>query len=150
VKGVLDGYYQEKKRIETTMPKDGPDVVARAKLRAIVTTIRKLHVGHFFVDGNGRLNVVLMLNKLLLQEGFSPVILDDTWVFGGGFTVEALIVEVQKGMAAFSAAVGSSQTSASASSSSSYHEPAADHGAAPAQAAAGEPKAAGGSKPSAP
>jgi hypothetical protein len=84
--------------------------IAHAKLRAIVRTIRRLHVGHFFTDGNGRVNTFMMLNKLLLAEGFDPVILDDNWIFGGGFTVEQMVAAVTKGMATFRGAVAASRS----------------------------------------
>jgi Fic/DOC family len=73
----------------------------REKKRAIVKLIRALHVLHFFQDGNGRLNIMLLLNKLLIEQGFHPVILDNPAVFGGGMTLEQLIAEIDKGLAAF-------------------------------------------------
>jgi hypothetical protein len=73
-----------------------------AKLRRIVKTIRALHVGHFFGDANGRLNIFLLLNKLLIEEGFSPAILpNNPDVFGGLKTLDGLVQDVLKGMELF-------------------------------------------------
>lgn len=71
---------------------------AKAEVRAIVRLVRALHVYHFFADGNGRLNTMLLLNKLLIEKGFPPSIITDPAIFGGGFTVEELITDVHKGM----------------------------------------------------
>jgi hypothetical protein len=51
--------------------------VARAnndigRLTAIARVIRNLHIVHPFVDGNGRLNVYLLLPHLLMREGYYP------------------------------------------------------------------------------
>ena len=76
------------------------------KLRRIVRTIRSLHVGHFFGDANGRLNMFLLLKKLLQEEGFSPTILPrGPEVFGGLKTLDGLVADVLMGMAKFRAAV---------------------------------------------
>jgi hypothetical protein len=77
-----------------------------AKLTAIVKAIRALHVIHVFRDANGRLNIFVLLNKLLLQQGFRPVILPNgPEVFGGSYTIPELVLEVEAGMKAFGAAV---------------------------------------------
>jgi hypothetical protein len=39
-----------------------------------------------------------------MEEGFDPVIMDDTSVFGGGFNVEQLVGQVRRGMNTFSQA----------------------------------------------
>ncbi len=43
------------------------------RLHAIARLVRNLHVGHFHTDANGRLNMPLLLQFLLLQNGFHPV-----------------------------------------------------------------------------
>jgi len=68
--------------------------------------IRGLHVSHFFEDANGRLNTMLLLNRLLVEEGFPPVIMDDTSIFGGGFTASQLIGQVRRGVSNFGKASG--------------------------------------------
>ncbi|MCE3604317.1 DUF4157 domain-containing protein [Massilia sp. P8910] len=73
-----------------------------AKLKRIVTAIRSLHIGHFFGDANGRLHMFVMLNKFLVEEGFSPAILPrGPDVFGGLATVDALVADVLEGMRLF-------------------------------------------------
>ncbi len=79
------------------------------RLPAIVRAIRALHVGHFFEDANGRLNILVLLNKFLLEEGFSPVILEDPAVFGGSMSIRQLVTEVHKGMQNFHQASGKTQ-----------------------------------------
>ena len=92
VNTILKLYYDGRKSKETV----------DAKLRRIVKTIRALHVGHFFGDANGRLNIFLLLNKLLIEEGFSPAILpNNPDVFGGLKTLDGLVQDVLKGMKLF-------------------------------------------------
>lgn len=69
-----------------------------AQLRAIVRLVRALHVYHFFRDGNGRLNTMVVLNKLLLENGFPPAIVSDPAIFGGGRSVAQLVDDVHNGM----------------------------------------------------
>lgn len=71
-------------------------------LRAIVTLIRNLHVGHFFPDANGRVNIMLLLNYFLMENGFNPALLQQPpGIFGGGATVNELVQAVTEGMSAF-------------------------------------------------
>lgn len=75
-----------------------------SRLRAIVRVIRTLHVTHAFRDANGRLHVMLLLNKLLREQGFCPVVLPHgPEVFGGSYTLAELEHEVHQGMLAFQA-----------------------------------------------
>jgi len=75
---------------------------SRAMIRSIAKTIRALHVGHFFVDGNGRHNIFLLMNKLLVDGGFEPSILPNgPDVFGGLKTVDGLVKDMEEGMGAF-------------------------------------------------
>lgn len=81
-----------------------------AKLRAIVKVIRALHVIHAFRDANGRLHIMLMLNKFLTEEGFSPVLLEnDPEIFGGSYSVDELVDEVEEGMVNFRGLVSESK-----------------------------------------
>lgn len=68
------------------------------ELRAIVKAVRSLHVHHFFRDANGRLNTMVVLNKLLMESGFPPAILSDPAIFGGAFTIDELAKKVLKAM----------------------------------------------------
>jgi hypothetical protein len=72
-----------------------------AKLRAICKAVRALHVGHFFADANGRLNTMLILNQLLMEQGFSPAIVSDNSWFGGSKTLDTLVDMVKNGMVNF-------------------------------------------------
>jgi hypothetical protein len=74
------------------------------RLAIIARTIRALHVGHFFRDANGRLNIFVLLNKLLSDAGFCPVILPHgPEVFGGMKTIARLMEDIEDGMRAFRA-----------------------------------------------
>lgn len=84
---ILQNYYRE---------------LRGSRLEAIVRVIRTLHVTHAFRDANGRLHVMLMLNKFLREQGFCPVILPHgPEVFGGSYTIAELEDEVRQGMHAF-------------------------------------------------
>jgi hypothetical protein len=72
-----------------------------AKLKAICKAVRALHVGHFFADANGRLNTMLLLNQLLMEQAFSPSIVSDNSLFGGSKTLDQLVVMVKAGMDEF-------------------------------------------------
>ncbi|MBB6734387.1 hypothetical protein [Cohnella zeiphila] len=84
--------------------------VEEQKLYAIAGVIRELHVSHFFTDANGRLNTFLLLNRFLIEEGFSPVIMDDTSMFGGGFSIGQLVGQLKRGMNNFNDASGRERT----------------------------------------
>jgi hypothetical protein len=76
------------------------------RLQAIAKVIRALHVIHAFRDANGRLNIMLLLNKFLIENGFMPVILPhDPEVFGGSYSIDDLVTEIVLGMRAFREAV---------------------------------------------
>lgn len=72
-----------------------------AKLLAIVAACRKLEIGHFFSDGNQRTIVFVILNKLLLENNFLPVILEDPLVFDGYHSKRELLKDISQGMANF-------------------------------------------------
>lgn len=75
----------------------------KAKLVAIAETCRKLEVGHFFADGNQRTVAVLVLNKLLVENGFRPAVLSDRSVFRGALSARELVKEIKDGMKSFKA-----------------------------------------------
>lgn len=92
VQKILDRYNDDMDRAKTR----------HEALSAIARAVRALHVGHFFRDANGRLNMYVVLNKLLTDEGFSPVILPyGPEVFGGMKTVDELVKDIEDGMRAF-------------------------------------------------
>lgn len=90
---ILDRYYTE---VGAARTED-------AKLRAIVKAVRAIHVTHAFRDANGRLNVNILLNKFLLEQGFDPTILpaEGLGIFGGGFSLDQLTDAVRGGSAEF-------------------------------------------------
>ncbi len=93
IQQILDRYYDEVGAAEGQA----------GKLRAIVKAIRALHVTHGFRDANGRLNVNIMLNKFLLEQGFDPSIMPEQGlgVFGGAFDIDTLVGMVGEGMGRF-------------------------------------------------
>jgi hypothetical protein len=82
-----------------TRIKDAKDDIE--KLSMIVSLCRKLEIGHYFPDGNQRTIVFLILNKLLIENGFSPVILDDPSVFDGYHSKNELVQDVKTGIEYF-------------------------------------------------
>ncbi|MFJ9311135.1 hypothetical protein [Streptomyces cyaneofuscatus] len=69
-----------------------PDADDAAKLASIARTIRALHVVHPFQDGNLRSNVQVLLPKLLLEQGFRPVVPDNMYsLFQGGHSVQQMV-----------------------------------------------------------
>jgi hypothetical protein len=71
------------------------------KLRAIARLVRALHVGHYFHDANGRLNTMVLLNRLLTDAGFSPVLMNRTDIFGGAYSADELAAALETGITAF-------------------------------------------------
>jgi hypothetical protein len=69
-----------------------------AQARAIAKLVRVLHVYHFFRDANGRLNTMVVLNKLLMENGFPPAIVSDPAIFGGARTIDELVDDIAAGM----------------------------------------------------
>lgn len=92
VNGIFKDHYEG---IDST---DDPQV----KLNRIAQTVRSLHVGHFFGDANGRLNIMLLMNKMLVDEGFKPSVLPDgPSIFGGQKTIAGLVDNMERGMDEF-------------------------------------------------
>jgi len=67
------------------------------RLGAISIFLRSITIFHIFPDGNLR-TVLLLLNKLLVQNGLPTAILDDPNVFGGYYGTSEMIGEIKKGM----------------------------------------------------
>jgi len=103
IHNLFDAYYNEVREIGNA---PGPE---RRKLLAVARLVRALHVGHFFRDANGRLNTMLLLNRLLVDAGFSPVIMQRTEIFGGSFTADQLANSIEEGMRRFGNEVTAAQ-----------------------------------------
>jgi hypothetical protein len=90
---IFDRYYTEISKAKSKAE----------KLRAIVKAVRAVHVTHVFRDANGRLNVNILLNKFLVEQGFDPTVLppEGLGMFGGGFSIDDLVNAVEKGSAKF-------------------------------------------------
>lgn len=102
VNAIFTRYYRER---DAAKQLEGEGVQRRAVLKAIVRTVRSLHVGHFFADANGRLNTMLLLNKLLMAEGLPPAMLPDTSIFGGEKSADQLVAALISGLEKFIAEV---------------------------------------------
>jgi hypothetical protein len=87
---TLDAYYDEVAKATT----------ARDKMRAIVRCCQTLHQLHVFRDGNARTMEMLLLNRLLMEQGMWPTILEDPKAFKG-LTVDELVDEVEQGQLLF-------------------------------------------------
>lgn len=70
------------------------------KLVAIVKCVTDLEQAHVFADGNARTMVFLTLNKFLIENGFSPTMVEVPLSFGGLETKE-LCEMVEKGWETF-------------------------------------------------
>jgi hypothetical protein len=88
---VINKAYQE---ITTAKQQNNQDAV----IEAIIACCRGLGVIHPFRDANGRLIMFLILNKLLMEQGMPPTILDDQGLMIGKSKAEliALIKAGQK------------------------------------------------------
>ena len=85
--GLVDDVFQ---RHYDTVGQPGIDT--GGKLGSIASTVRALHVIHPFEDGNLRTNVQIVLPKLLLEQGFRPVVPDDMYtIFQGGHSVDQMV-----------------------------------------------------------
>ncbi|MEV0408531.1 hypothetical protein [Actinoallomurus sp. NPDC050550] len=78
---VLSRYYEEIGEARTD----------HDRLRAIGRVVRALQIIHPFGDANRRLNVHVLLPKLLLEQGFQPVVGSDmARLFQGGYSTEQI------------------------------------------------------------
>lgn len=90
---ILERYYEEISRAQGQRIPRSRDL---ARLRAIVRAARA------FTIAGGRLNGLLLLNKLLLEECFDPVIFEEPDALGGDGTLDELVARVVRGMNNFS------------------------------------------------
>lgn len=91
VKKIIDDYYQEIIGAKSNLD----------KLRIIVQFCRLLEIAHAFPDGNARTIGILLINKLLIQNGFAPTIFDNPSCIDA-FSIDEVIREIEKGQKHFS------------------------------------------------
>ena len=72
-----------------------------AHLAAIARLCRTLELLHTFPDGNGRTIYGLLLQKLLLEGGYGPVILDTPCTFDGYFCTAEMVGLIEAGFGRF-------------------------------------------------
>ena len=92
LEGIIKEYHQQ---MAGTISSD-------EKIKAIATVIHELELTHPFSDGNCRTFALIVLNKLLLQQGLTPVILEDPDRFDA-YSIEELSLEIRHGMDRFRA-----------------------------------------------
>ena len=71
-----------------------------AKLAEIAKCVQRLEQAHLFQDGNARTTGFLVLNKLLLENGFSPAMFADPNRFDANSTAE-LVQQIRQGQKTF-------------------------------------------------
>ncbi len=86
---ILERYYDEIRRARGMRSPRARDL---ARLRAIVRAARAWY------SLSGRLDALLLLNKLLLEECFDPVILEEGHGLTGTGTLDEAVAEVVRGM----------------------------------------------------
>jgi hypothetical protein len=97
---IIQAYDDEIGKVGSVDQRDDNDDEETAKLRAIVRCCQDLEQAHLFQDANCRTVGFMVLNKLLLQNGLDPVILDNPNRLDG-FSEEQLITFVREGQAKF-------------------------------------------------
>ncbi|WP_370147657.1 hypothetical protein [Streptacidiphilus sp. EB129] len=91
VSEVLDRFYEKLDAAKTT----------RERFKAIGWVVRTIHIIHPYDDTNRRLNVHVLLPRLLLAAGFKPVIFKDMEeLFQGGRSLEQIADALESGQAA--------------------------------------------------
>jgi len=91
IQQILDNLYQQLDKIP-----DDPQA-EDLKITAIVSAVQELEQIHPFQDANCRTFCLVLLNSLLMQQGYDPAIIDDPNKFDG-FSVEELVEVVKCGM----------------------------------------------------
>ncbi|UKE78452.1 flagellar biosynthesis protein FlhF [Xanthomonas graminis] len=71
-----------------------------SKLSAIARCCQDLERAHLFDDGNARTIGLLVVNKLLLENGLRPAMMEDPNRFDG-FSTDELVAEIKRGQATF-------------------------------------------------
>lgn len=98
MKKIINKYHKQKKIIEDE--KNAPLIQKSKILKAIAECIQNMCLLHPFRDGNTRIFAIITLNRLLLENQLSPVILYNPNRFEG-YTLDELIQEIETGMLAF-------------------------------------------------
>lgn len=70
----------------------------KSVIREIVNLCRSLEIFHPFSDGNQRTIAFVLLPKLLVENGCSLTILEDPFLFDGGFSTEEMVTQVYRGI----------------------------------------------------
>ncbi|MFG2845878.1 hypothetical protein ACGF12_22310 [Kitasatospora sp. NPDC048296] len=92
VQNALDRYYAEV----------GAATDDRGKLLAIAKVTRALQMIQPFTDANSRVNVSVLLQKFLIEQGFRPTVLTNSFeLFLGGYTTHEIADHLVEGMARF-------------------------------------------------
>lgn len=87
---ILDQYYRDL----------GLALDDSTRIRAIAVCIHELEITHSFYDGNGRSNMLMLLNKLLLENNLSPAILRYADRFDA-FSADELCDDIKNGQEIF-------------------------------------------------
>lgn len=94
VEGLLDDVF------DRFYGKLGTAQSPREKLKAIAWAVRTIHIIHPYADTNRRLNVHVLLPRLLMAAGFNPVIFKDMdELFQGGRSLEQVADVLESGQA---------------------------------------------------
>ena len=102
VNTILESYYQGREQ---------PNQTKHQRLREIARTVRALHVMRPKVGGNEQTHIFL-LNKWLVEEGFSSTILPNGFkVFEGVKTIDGIVKDMVEGMHSFKNEVDKSSKS---------------------------------------
>lgn len=101
---ILAQFYSEMRKIngkgdESHVPVDA-DSFDQQRLESIVRCTQRLEQEHPFPDGNLRTFAFLLMNKLLLDSGMTPCIIERPNMFDG-YDTQSLITEVKKGQQKF-------------------------------------------------
>lgn len=97
VDAALKKYNDNLTKIKSDVKMEGnPHELNKTKLMNIIEFIQTIEHLHPFLDGNGRTFCTIILNKVLLENGFRPVILENPNRFDG-FAPDELIQEIEKG-----------------------------------------------------
>ncbi|MFD2419621.1 hypothetical protein [Amycolatopsis pigmentata] len=82
---ILDTYYDDLEHAGTE----------HERLRALGRAVRNLLITHLFEDGNRRAGVHVMLQRLLLEQGFEPAIVPAR-LFKGGYSADEIAVALRR------------------------------------------------------
>ena len=91
VNQIFENYYHQIESARTE----------KQKLEAIGDLCRRLEIYHVFPDGNQRTIAFALLTKLLIENGFSPAILEYPTLFDGMFTLREIVQQIEQGMIRF-------------------------------------------------